>query len=182
MNRRAEALGRDAPDEHLEARQPLALVREQRLDVVAEELEEQLVAGRFTAADLDEQARGGEQLGQRRLDGRDGVGVRRARKARIRRRAARLGRGVLAGLARRACGLGRPRVPRLLVVVGLLGAGALSSAVESRQRARVGRGSGFGAGALASAGSPRSRSRRRGRPRTTSRRGRRDIGSIPACG
>ena len=77
VDRLAQPLGGDAAHENLETREALALVGEERLHVVADQLEEQLVALRIPTADLDQQSGRREQLRQRGLDERNRLGVRR---------------------------------------------------------------------------------------------------------
>ena len=62
----AELFGSDPTGQDLQAIQSFAGVGQQRLDVVADQLEEHFLAG--SAADLDEESGGREKLRQRRLD------------------------------------------------------------------------------------------------------------------
>src|SRR6185436_15003410 len=80
----------DAARQDLEAVQTLSLVRQERLDVVADQLDDHLVGG-AAAPRLDQESRGREELGERGLHRRVGLFVER--------------RGPLAAGAGRAAGL-----------------------------------------------------------------------------
>src|SRR5262249_38527124 len=79
VNGLAETFGGDAAHQDFQPGQSLALVGQQRLDVVSDELEEDLVSGGLSPPDLDQESRSREKLGQRRFARGDRVGVGRSR-------------------------------------------------------------------------------------------------------